>query len=123
MSDHNLDERRVLVVEDEYMLAEDMRETLEAAGAIVLGPAASLEGALALLRTEATVDAATVDINLGGQASYPVADELLRRGIPFLFTTGYDPGAIPVQYQHITRCEKPVRVQTVRDVLDRVIHG
>ena len=122
MANQPLAECRILVVEDEYMLAEDMREGLEGAGALVLGPTPDLQGALALLAREPRVDGATLDLNLRGEPSYPVADELLRRGIPFLFTTGYDPEAIPSRYQHITRCQKPIRVATVRDELARVLH-
>lgn len=100
--------RRVLVVEDEYLLAEDLRERLESQGAEVMGPVASVADALELLRDGPAPEAAILDINLQGEMVYPVADELRARGIPFLFATGYDPWAIPEAYQDVLRAEKPV---------------
>jgi CheY-like chemotaxis protein len=123
MPEGTLAECRILVVEDEFMLADDLRNELERAGAVVLGPVPDFKGALALLAGQAHLDGAVLDINLGGETSYPVADELLRREVPFLFTTGYDRLAIPERYQHITRCQKPVRVAVVLDAIRRVIHG
>jgi len=104
------------------MLADDLRHELEGSGAMVLGPVPDVEGALALLAGESKADGAVLDINLGGEASYRVADELLRCEVPFLFTTGYDRLAIPEWYQHIARCQKPVRVASVRDTVGRIIH-
>jgi CheY-like chemotaxis protein len=123
MTDRTLAGCRILLVEDEYMLAEDLREEMESAGAIVLGPVPDIEGALALLAEEPRIDGAVLDINLGGVESYPVADELLRRNVPFLFTTGYNRDAIPERYLHVSRCQKPVRVASIRDAIGRVIHA
>lgn len=123
MSDRTLADCHILVVEDEYMLAEDLREELESAGAFVLGPAPDVDSALALLAVEPQIDGAILDINLSGQASFAVADELLRRKVPFVFTTGYDRHAIPDRYQHLPRCEKPTRIAFIRDAIGRVING
>jgi CheY-like chemotaxis protein len=123
MADRTLADCHILVVEDEYMLADDLRDELESAGAIVLGPASDVASALALLAAEPQIDGAILDINLAGQTSFAVADELLRREVPFLFTTGYDRHAIPDRYQHLPRCEKPIRTAFIRDAIGRVIHG
>ena len=100
--------RRVLVAEDEYMLAEDLRAELERVGALVLGPVPSVAEALELVAAEPAPEVAILDINLGGEMAYPVADALRARGIPFIFATGYDPWSIPEAYQDVPRTEKPV---------------
>src|SRR6516164_2815923 len=86
--------KRVLVVEDEYLVAMDMSAYLEAAGAHVVGPASNVNAALEVLeRTE--LDGAILDVNLRGEMAYPIADALTARGIPFVFTTGYDARTVP----------------------------
>jgi CheY-like chemotaxis protein len=100
--------RRILVVEDDYMLADDLREDLESAGAEVLGPVATVEDALALLAREDRLDGAVLDVNLAGEAVYPVADALLARGVQFAFATGYDGWSLPAAYAGIPRFEKPL---------------
>src|ERR1700712_4618553 len=76
LPDRTLAERRILVVEDEYMLADDLQIELEKVGAIVLAPLPDVEAALAFLAGDAELDGAVLDINLRGEASYRVADEL-----------------------------------------------
>jgi len=103
-----LETRRVLVVEDQYYLATDICEWLGAAGATVIGPAPDAEEACALIRKDAP-DSAVVDINLGRGPTYEVASELDSRRVPFLFATGYDPAAIPPEFQSAVRLEKPFK--------------
>lgn len=103
--------RRVLVVEDEYILAEDLREELESVGSEVLGPVPTVAEALELLRSEPAPDIAVVDINLQGEMAWPVADLLRDMGVPFIFATGYDAEAIPPAYADVTRAEKPVALR------------
>ncbi len=114
-----LHDRRILVVEDEYLMAEELREALEDAGAHVLGPAPTVDAALRLLADGAAPDAAILDVNLGGERSFPVADALAARGVPFVFATGYDAWALPLAYQGAQRCEKPVDMRAVRHALFR----
>ena len=109
--DVSLQGRRVLVVEDEYLIAEDLREQLLSCGAEVLGPVASVNDALALLEDGAAPDLAILDIGLGGEKVYPVADALRVRGIPFVFATGYDAWIIPDGYADVPRTEKPVALR------------
>lgn len=106
---------RVLVVEDEYMMAQDLREALERQGAVVLGPVPSVPDALDLLRTGPAPDLAILDINLQGEMAYPVADALRARDIPFLFTTGYDAEDIPPAYADVPRAEKPIELRPIKE--------
>ena len=122
MTDRTLRDCRVLVAEDEYMLADELRTELGAADAIVLGPAATIEDALALVRSEPEIDGAILDVNLRGEMIFPVADALVERGVPFLFTTGYDASVIPKRFKDTVRCEKPIIMQKVTQAIGRVIH-
>jgi CheY-like chemotaxis protein len=109
--------RRVLVVEDDYFLADDMRAEFERAGAEVLGPVGRVKDALDLLATCERLDGAILDINLSGETVYDVADALEARSIPFVFATGYDPEIIPPQYASVMRYEKPVEPMKVGKAL------
>ena len=108
MAEPLLYDRRILVVEDEYLIARAMQQDLQQAGAIVLGPVPNVAGALALLQTGQEVDAAVLDINLGEQKVYPVVDALVARGVHCVFATGNDAADVPFAYAAITRCEKPI---------------
>jgi CheY-like chemotaxis protein len=104
----SLDGRRLLVVEDDYFIAAELVDTLEQLGVKVVGPAGSVRDALELLGSIAEVDGAVLDINLGQEYVFPVADVLFARAVPFVFVTGYDAIAIPEAYASAFRCEKPV---------------
>jgi CheY-like chemotaxis protein len=100
---------RVLVIEDEHLIAEFLQESLENAGADVVGPVRSVPDALDLLgRLDAPIDIALVDVNLHGERSFPVAEALRARRIPFLFMTGYSEASIPPCFRDVPRLEKPV---------------
>lgn len=100
--------RRVLLVEDEFFLADDLARALAAQGAAVIGPAATTDDALDLIERDGRLDGAVLDLNPHGEMAFPVADALLARGVPFVFATGYDAASIPARYAGVTRCEKPV---------------
>jgi CheY-like chemotaxis protein len=108
MTDAALLNRRILIVEDEYLIATDLADLLTEHGAIVVGPVNNVRDALALVEGEgATVDGAVLDINLRGERSFPVAERLLARGVRPIFTTGYsDAGAIP--FPQLPRLTKPI---------------
>lgn len=108
--------RNILVVEDEYWLAEEARLELESLGAHVVGPAASLEAALRLVQSE-TVDLALLDIRVQDEDVFPVAQALLEAGVPFVFVTGYDAFILPEQFRHIRRFTKPADYRTVIQAL------
>ncbi len=123
MADPGLNRCRVLVVEDEYMLADELAMELADVGAVVLGPVPSVEQALALLESEARPDGAVLDVNLGGEAVFPLADVLIERGVPLIFTTGYDASALPERFAHVSRCEKPINVARITAALGLAIHA
>lgn len=110
---------RVLVVEDEYLVADDLRRELETCGAQVIGPAPRIADALALLSVTTQLDAAILDVNVAGRCVTPVAAELTRRGVPFVLATGYDAWALPSPLDTAPRCEKPVDLASIaRALLD-----
>lgn len=105
---------RILVAEDEYVTAADLADSLERLGIEVSGPVASVAEALTLLANIGDrLDAAVLDVNLGNERVYPVADLLRVRGIPFVFTTGYDASVIPAAYADVPRHEKPIDERTL----------
>ncbi|KYF58938.1 response regulator [Sorangium cellulosum] len=87
-SPHALQGLRVLIVEDEPMIASSLEDALTDLGCVVIGPALNMRDAIRLAR-EAEIDGATLDVNIAGEKVYAVADILMERGIPFVFTTGY----------------------------------
>jgi len=109
--------RRLLVVEDEYLLAAEVVKELRSQGAEVIGPVATIADALDLLAETERVDAALLDLNLCGEMAFPIADALMERRVPFVFATGYDRFAIPPRYVDVRRFEKPVDVRDVARAL------
>lgn len=114
---------RILVVEDEYMLADELRTELTDAEAIVIGPVGAVEAACELVHADPKIDGAILDLNLRGEMVYPVADLLVERGVRFLFTTGYDQAVIPFRFAGIVRCEKPISMHQVIREIGRVVHA
>ena len=112
-----LNKRRILVVEDEFFVMVDLCDALQAAGAVVIGPAPSVDKALSLIADGSVIDAALLDVDLGGEMAYPVADTLLAHGIPFVFTTGYDDGTLRQRYPAVPRCEKPAEFRMIAQAL------
>lgn len=121
MAERRLHDRRILVVEDEYLLAMDLEERLAEAGAIVVGPAPRVTAALALIEQTASLDGAVLDVNLGGELVFPVADELMAKGIPFLLATGYSGDEIPERYALIPRLTKPAAPQDIMSELAQTL--
>lgn len=117
MDDVRLQGRSILVVEDEFLIADNICEELISYGAIVIGPAQSVRRAFELLEAAKTIDAAVLDVNLGGELAYPVADLLMERDVPFVFTTGYDASALPARFVSVRCCEKPVDAGAVVEAL------
>ena len=105
--------RRILVVEDEYLIAADLAEALEELGAEVVGPVANLNAALVEVERAGDLDGATLDVTLGQEKSFDVAAILRRRGVPFVFLTGYGDHGLPDQYRDVPRCEKPFDVPSI----------
>jgi DNA-binding LytR/AlgR family response regulator len=114
--------RRLLIVEDEYMIASDLTEFFEHAGAEVIGPVGSVKDALALIAREGErLDGALLDVNLRNDKVYPVADALFAAGVPFVFATGYDAHAVPEAYADVPRCDKPVDRRQLARLLSKAV--
>jgi DNA-binding response OmpR family regulator len=97
----------LLLLEDEALVAMSVKLMLADLGATV-ATAGSLSRGLALLGDPALeIDAAIIDVNLGGEPSYPIADLLIARGVPFIFATGYRAASIPARFVHISTVAKP----------------
>ncbi len=98
--------RRILVVEDEALVAMLVEDALEDAGFGVIGPVRSVSQALEVLETEEP-DAAVLDLNLAGENSVAVADALVARGIPFVVATGYGAAGLPAAHRQALVLPKP----------------
>lgn len=108
---------RVLVAEDEYMIAEELSD----AGAQTLGPVSSVCDATRLIAAEEQIDGALLDVNLGNKGIWPVVELLLARSVPLVLATGYDASAIPQAYAQLPRCEKPVSGQDLARALAQLL--
>ena len=119
--------RRVLVVEDDWMIASEMEGLLRRAGAEVEGPWPGVDQALAALdgtTGAAALDAAVLDVNLGGgETVYPVADRLDRSGVPYLFATGNVAGADDPAYADRPRLEKPIPDRVLLKAVAALVRG
>lgn len=112
---------RILLVEDEYLLATEMRDELQDAGAIVVGPVAGLSKALTLIEATEVIDGAVLDVNLRGEAVFPAAEILQNRKVPTLFVSGYNFDVIPRRFANTPHCEKPVAAHRVIETLIRTM--
>ncbi len=111
--------KRVLVLEDEYFIASDIRQLLSDQDAIVIGPVGSLSQGLALASDP--IDLAVLDVNLEGEQSFEVADVLLRRAVPFMFVTDYDRGSLPQRYRAEARIGKPFTPHDIVQMARRLL--
>jgi CheY-like chemotaxis protein len=107
--------RRILVVEDRYLIASEIADLLADLGAEVLGPAPHTAAAAEILRTRRP-DAALLDVNLDGAMVFPLAEELVRLGVPIMFLTGYDEG-LPDRWRERPKLLKPVDPKLLREAV------
>ena len=105
-NDKPLSDCRILVVEDEYLIADDLRRTLSRLGAEVVGPASTLDQAFQLLAAE-PVDCAVLDVNLEGEMVYTLAEQLRRDQVPIVVATGYDDTFLSNRIAAAAVLEKP----------------
>lgn len=116
-----LDGRRVLIVEDESLVAMLLETILEDMGCVPVGPASTVEEGLAMARDESPLDAALLDVNVAGQQIFPVAELLRARGVPFVFSTGYGEGGLPDEWRGQSTIQKPFTEAAIRDALMRAM--
>jgi CheY-like chemotaxis protein len=110
--------RRILVLEDEGLVAMHMEDLLCDLGCEVVGPISTVDDAIATLGGE-TIDAALLDVNLGdGTTSYPVAARLRQTGVPFAFVTGYGAKGLDEQFRTVPVLSKPVDEAKLYDMLN-----
>jgi DNA-binding NtrC family response regulator len=109
---------RVLVVEDEYYIADDLRRSLKGAGACIIGPVGSVSQAEAALE-KGDFDCGVLDLNLHGVSADIVADQLKIMEIPFAIATGYGSSAVPERHNDVPRLEKPFDPSQVVELVSR----
>jgi CheY-like chemotaxis protein len=113
-------DRRILLVEDEMLVAWLLEDMLTELGCAIVGPASSVNQALAMIDAE-EIDAAVLDVNLNGQMSYPIADTLAVRGVPFLFSTGYDKDTLLDGYGTFPVLQKPFHRSILSETLAKLL--
>jgi CheY-like chemotaxis protein len=108
--------KHILIVENEYFVADDVRRLLEAAGAVVVGPAPSVDIGLSLI-DQSHIDAAILDIRLEGETVFPIAERLQDLDIPFVFATAYLDADIPQRYGGYFLTGKPTELEVIAKAL------
>lgn len=108
--------QRILIVEDQSLIAMELQDFLDRAGASTVGPVGRLQRALSMAESS-SLDAALLDVDLNGERCWPVADTLSRRDIPFAFTTGYSNIVMPERFARHPRLPKPYREKDLLAVL------
>jgi CheY-like chemotaxis protein len=112
--------RRVLVVEDEMLVLMNIEFILADLGCESVAAAATVAQALALIESQA-FDAAMLDVNLDGHPSYPVADALAARGVPFAFSTGYSNEGVTDEYRERPVLRKPYQEHELVEIFTRLL--
>jgi DNA-binding NtrC family response regulator len=117
-----LEGRRILVVEDEFLLALEVEAALTSFGCFVAGPFAKLGKALVAARAT-RLDGAVLDINLNGEMVYPLAEFLDMAGVPFVFLTGYVSSDLPERFRRFRKLQKPLHTERLRHIIRDMLHG
>jgi CheY-like chemotaxis protein len=116
-----LDGLRLLVVEDETLVAMLLEDMLTDLGCVVVGLAGTVTQGVAIARSaDLALDAAVLDVNIGGERVFPVADALMARHVPFVFVTGYGAGGLDVRYAGRPTLAKPFQLRTLAEALLRL---
>lgn len=121
MNSSPLSGKSVLMVEDEYLIADALCSAFEMEDVRVVGPFPSVRTAMEELDKGATADAAVLDVNLNGERVFPLADRLMADNVPIVLTTGYDSDAIPCNYAHLERLQKPVHLHELFGCLEKLL--
>ena len=116
----SLNGTRVLIVEDEAIIAMTAEDMLEQLGCVVTGVAATFDQAMAAAE-EGAFDLALLDINLNGVASLPVAERLREKGTPFVFTTGYGAAGRGEEHGNVPLVAKPYRIEALAAAIEEAL--
>ena len=111
---------RILVLDDEPLIAMMMEEWLAELGCETVGPASSVPSALGLIEGTA-IDGAILDVSLGNEESYSVADALRERGVPFAFATGREANGVAVRFKDVLILLKPFDFAEVKVVIAKLL--
>lgn len=114
--------RKILIVEDESLVAMLLETILEDMGCEPVGPESNVDDGLKSATETPALDAALLDVNVAGREVFPVAAALKARGVPFVFSTGYGEGGLPEEWRGNTTIQKPFTEAAVRDALMRVMN-
>lgn len=115
--------KRVLLVEDSFLVASSIAQMLEDMGCRVVGPYGTVDDAMGALDAGA-FDAGVLDVNLGKETSEPVASGLMQRGVPFFFVTGYlSPALVNPKFASFARVHKPLTEAMLADALVASLEG
>lgn len=115
--------KQILVVEDQCLIAADLADELERSGAIVIGPAATVDQAAGCLDEHPELAAAVLDIRLHDTLVFELADRLRARAVPFMFATGYDRASVPERFAADPLVRKPVASEEVLGVLGKLVRA
>lgn len=113
--------RRILVVEDESLVAMLLETILEDMACEPVGPMSSVDEALGFLSDNPALDGALLDVNLSGRQVFPVAEALEALGVPFVFSTGYGEGGLPDRWRDRPTIQKPFTEAAVRQALHKTL--
>ena len=122
MSKRELSNRKVLVVEDEMMIAMLIEDMLDEFGCELVGPATNVPRALDLIGKE-RVEIAVLDLNLDGQDTYAIADVLQQKNVPFIFATGYGSTGLRKEYGNRPVLQKPFQARDLEIALGQALAG
>jgi DNA-binding NtrC family response regulator len=114
-----LDGIRVLVVEDEFLIALDLEAMIRDLGGSVVGPIAHLDAARAIMLQE-KINCAILDVRLDGNTSLPLADELIASGIPVILASGYESDQLPNRFADTPKLRMPFSIHELARVLERI---
>lgn len=114
--------RRVLVIEDESLVAMLLETILDDMGCSVVGPESNIDDGLRSAIHEATLDAALLDVNVAGREVFPVAEALKTRGVPFVFSTGYGEAGLPEHWRGHPTIQKPFTEAAIREALMKAMN-
>jgi CheY-like chemotaxis protein len=108
---------QIFLVEDEALVAATLEDMLAELGCTLVGAAATVTDALAAVQSAFDIDAAILDVNLGGEKVFPIADILVGRNIPIVFSTGFGPADLAQRYPESRLLEKPYQPEALADLL------